>query len=479
MSFVFLSFLLCIATTLLTWIPKLAPNPQGIVSLFPTIYEAGKEILVNQGLSLIIFAFFLYALLQSQSFQAFFLSRQKWLKKRRFLTIVLITISAALISTGLSLFDEFIYFYPLLIPLFLSLGFDTFSAFLCLYGGSLAGLFGVISSGRMLKHFNESFSGIAGKINYTGNFGIGFRIICWILFVTITILFNLWYSSRNTVIPKKKAPPTSTNPPKFTSARKAILVITGIFFLGSILAQVPLIARKLEGPLQKFPPQISSEIETPHYTEVGKIGNEMEIAKVEKKKEGYWGTFGNWGQRALDCWFLVGGIVICLVAKLKIFQVLIKAAQKALPLILINYILTYVPVFILQKSGMTGRLTTFLSSSEVQKNLKYIALFAVFGLSLIFSFLINNTWIAVAVVSILAPTLLNISESTLLHAALFAWLGHIVGSAYSPTNGILMESLEKNQITYRQFLKKIWKLGLVMLLVSLLLILIWSKFVIT
>ena len=31
----------------------------------PTIYEAGKEILVSQGLSLVIFAFFVYALFQN------------------------------------------------------------------------------------------------------------------------------------------------------------------------------------------------------------------------------------------------------------------------------------------------------------------------------------------------------------------------------------------------------------------------------
>ncbi|MCE8162965.1 MAG: hypothetical protein I3273_00605 [Candidatus Moeniiplasma glomeromycotorum] len=477
MSFIFLSFLLCIGTTLLTWIPKLSSEPQGILSLLPTIYEAGKKILLSQGLSLIIFAFFIYALFQSQSFQALFVSQRKWLKKRRFLTIALITISAALISSSLSLFDEFIYFYPLLIPLFLSLGFDNFSTFLCLYGGSLAGLFGVISSGRMLKHFKESFESVEGKINYTGNFGIGFRITTWILFVTITVLFNLWYSSRNTVASQKTIKSLPPKSPKLTSARKFILVISGFFLLGSIFAQIPSIARKLESPLQKIPPQVSSELETTHYKEVGEIG-QMRMAKVEKKKEGYWGTFGNWGERSLDCWFLLGGIIICLVAKLKIFSVLIKAAQRALPLILINYILTYVPVFILQKSGMTGRLTTLLSSAEVQKNIKYIALLAVFGLSLIFSFLINNTWIAVAVVSILAPTLLNISEATLLYAALFAWMGHIVGSAYSPTNGILMESLEENQITYRRFLKKIWKLGLILFLASLLLILVWSKFII-
>ncbi|KLL02346.1 MAG: hypothetical protein MRERC_2c081 [Mycoplasmataceae bacterium RC_NB112A] len=479
MSFVFLSFLLCIATTLLTWIPKLSANPQGIVSLVPTIYEAGKEVLVSQGLSLIIFAFFAYALFQSQAFQALFLSRQKWFRKRRFLTIALITILAALISSGLCLHDEFIYFYPLLIPLFLGLGFDNFSAFLCLYGGSTAGLFGVISSGRMLKHFNQSFGSVEGKINYTGNFGISFRIITWVIFVTIAVLFNLWYSSRklNSAVSKKTNPQPSPKPPKFTSARKAILVIAGIFFFGNMLAQVPQIARLLERPLQKVPPQISSEFETTHYKEVGEIG-QMEIAKVERKKESYWGTFGKWGERALDCWFLVGGIIICLVAKLKIFSVLIKAAQKVLPLILINYILTYVPVFILQKSGMTGRLTNLLSSAEIQKNIKYVALFAVFGLSLIFSFLINNTWIAVAIVSILAPTLLNISESTLLYAALFAWMGHMVGIAYSPTSGVLRESLEESQTTYRQFLKRTWKLGLIFLLTAFLLVFVWIKFVI-
>ena len=48
-------------------------------------------------------------------------------------------------STNLAWYDEFILLYPLIIPLFLNLGLDTFTALLCFFGGSSAGLLGIIS----------------------------------------------------------------------------------------------------------------------------------------------------------------------------------------------------------------------------------------------------------------------------------------------------------------------------------------------
>ena len=62
-------------------------------------------------------------------------------------------------------------------------------------------------------------------------------------------------------------------------------------------------------------------------------------------------------------------------------------------------------------------------------------------------------------VAVFAPTLLAISDSTLIYAAIFAWLGGIIGMAFSPNNGILMASLEKSKISYKQFIKKTWILG--------------------
>ena len=73
----------------------------------------------------------------------------------------------------------------------MTMGFDIFSSLLCLYGGSIAGLMGLVSTERMGRHFGESFSGSAESINYNGLAGFGFRITSLIVFTTIIILFNI------------------------------------------------------------------------------------------------------------------------------------------------------------------------------------------------------------------------------------------------------------------------------------------------
>jgi hypothetical protein len=149
-------------------------------------------------------------------------------------------------------------------------------------------MLGVVSSERMEKHFRLSFSSVEGKLNYTGTSGIGFRIISVFLFTSIIILFATWYCSRNAQRKKKENNLSSETPPVFTRARKIILVVAGVFLLGSILAQVTPIYKKLNEHTEKTPPYVSSEFEKEEdkYKELGEIG-EMKIAKVKEEKEGY------------------------------------------------------------------------------------------------------------------------------------------------------------------------------------------------
>jgi uncharacterized ion transporter superfamily protein YfcC len=95
--------------------------------------------------------------------------------------VALITIISSFLASGLSWYDEFIHFYPLIVPLLLAMGFDVFSALLCLYGGASAGQMSKISSEAMGFNFNNyvnSHEALEGKaIKFTGNDGAGFRVI--------------------------------------------------------------------------------------------------------------------------------------------------------------------------------------------------------------------------------------------------------------------------------------------------------------
>ena len=71
------------------------------------------------------------------------------------------------------------------------MGFDVFSSLLCLYGGSIAGLMGLVSSERMRGHFENTFSGVKGIDHNGGLAGISFRLISLLLCASLVILFNI------------------------------------------------------------------------------------------------------------------------------------------------------------------------------------------------------------------------------------------------------------------------------------------------
>jgi uncharacterized ion transporter superfamily protein YfcC len=219
--FFLVTFILSIGVVLLTWTP-LAKNTVGITDILPLLHKTASETLAGPGLSIFVFAFFLYAILQSQAFQALFASKRKWLEKRKYFTIGLITLAVAVLSANLSWLDEFVFFYPLVIPLLMAMGFDMFSSILCLYGGSIAGLMGLISTRRWQTHFEQSFSSVQGKINYNGLAGISFGLVSFVLFVSLIILFNIWYCSRNQnkVTNRKKDLTKTATPPKFNQKKR-------------------------------------------------------------------------------------------------------------------------------------------------------------------------------------------------------------------------------------------------------------------
>jgi hypothetical protein len=64
--FFLVTFILSIGVVLLTWTP-LAKNTVGITDILPYLHKTASETLAGPGLSIFIFAFFLYAILQSQA----------------------------------------------------------------------------------------------------------------------------------------------------------------------------------------------------------------------------------------------------------------------------------------------------------------------------------------------------------------------------------------------------------------------------
>ena len=331
----------------------------------------------------------------------------------------------------------------------------------------------------MNNHFGRAFGSIQGKINYNGLAGIGFRLTSLVVFVSLIVLFNIWYCSRNRqkVAARKEDLTQKETPLHFNKTKKWILALAGIFLLVSFLAQVPIAEKKLGKVAEKIPPQITNEVEgEDQHEKLGKI-EKIKVTRVKEENEKNWGVFGKWEEQAIDCWLIIGGIIICLLAKQSIMGNLMTSIQSAVPLLLV-YIFAAVPAAIIKKSGMSGKLAGILLPKTAKSAGSSFALLSVFGISFLLTFIVSSIAIAVALVAAFAPILLAFGESTLIYAAIFAWVGAVIGMAFSPNNGVLRASLEKGKVTYKQFIKKTWKLAVIMALVALGLVVFWTRFMV-
>jgi uncharacterized ion transporter superfamily protein YfcC len=365
-------------------------------------------------------------------------------------------------------------FILIVIPLFLAIGFDFFSAFLCLYGGSIAGLIGLASPERMGKYIRTS-------VKFDGLFGANFRLLFFAIFTAIIVLFNVWYS--NKIERKKEASEKDLtkekNPYPFNKTRKIILFVAGFFLIISILGQFAPFAKMIEKSkiTEKIPEEFTGKYEEKEHEDLGELGN-VKIAKtVTDKNKVYWGKFGNWNARSIDCWFIFGGIIICLIAKLNIVKTFTVAAQNSLPLLFI-YILSAAPAEIIMKSGFSDSLAGKILPENSSPSAGFLMLLSIFILSTIISFFVCSTAITSSLVSVSKPALLAISSQTLIFAGIFSWIGGILGMAFSPANGILVASLEKSETSYKQFIQKTWKLWSIVTLITFSLVFFWAKFII-
>jgi uncharacterized ion transporter superfamily protein YfcC len=305
----FLIYLLIFAALIVvSWTP-LATNTIGITEIVPALWKSAKTTFSfkGNGLSIIALGFLLYAVLRSKAFEALFASKRKWLQKRRFATIAIVTVITSLLASFLWWADEFIHFYPLLVPLFLTMGFDVISTVLCLWGGTVVGIVGSMGTDA----HGQYFSGYVNKnanTHFNGSEGLWFRVITWLVLTTILVFFNIWYCNKiqkkPNSLPAKKTEAPLKKIPTFNWRRKLVLFSAFFFIAISILGSISFFAGETTKKIKKnIPEQICSEEKTKEHKELGTVNtspgsssekNKIKIAEVKEEKKTSWGTFGKW-----------------------------------------------------------------------------------------------------------------------------------------------------------------------------------------
>ncbi|WP_147411650.1 hypothetical protein [endosymbiont GvMRE of Glomus versiforme] len=442
----------------------------------------------GSGYLMIAMAFLTYALFKSQAVQSLLASKKKWLQKKRFTMVVIITIAASFLSAIIDWESELIHFYPTLLPLFLDLGFDAFSPFLCLYGGYVAGSLVFLSPENRTMLLNRYVNKYVGSTKFTMVDALPFSILCWIIFTTIVVLFNVWYcnkishnSSRNLQEFSKKK---SEKVPLFNWKRKLTLFLTFFFVLIGILGSISYFASKNKNKKEwtaeekeNYKIITNEDLNTePKYTELGKIKigegeeSEMKIAKVEEEKKSYWGKFGEWGARQLTYWYTIGAMVICLLNSLEIIETLTKSVIKTVPLI-INWTLIATTFGILDIMRININFGFLKVDSSYARFYILPALFVIFSISTVILGFVGY------LVGPLTKILASVSRRTALYGFYSILMSRYIATNVGHSNVNLDVSLQAVKVSKKEYYKKTWLLWLILFITGLIIVITTPWFI--
>lgn len=118
------------------------------------------------------------------------------LKGREFILIILVTTLIAAGGTTFGLAEETMAFYPILIPVFLAAKYDAIVGLACIFLGS-----GIGSMCSTINPFSTIIASDAAGISWTT--GLSNRLIMLFLCLTITIIYILRYAKRVKADPSK------------------------------------------------------------------------------------------------------------------------------------------------------------------------------------------------------------------------------------------------------------------------------------
>lgn len=219
-------------------------NPQGIWDILAAPMQGFRG-----AIDIILFVFVLSGCLgiigKSRSLDAGLMYVINRLNGREKLMIPIVMFIASIGGTTFGFSEETIPFYPILIPMFIAMGYDAVTACMVLFLGSGAGIVGAL-----INPFSVGIGSDIAGISLAD--GMLIRVVIYIATVTASILFTMHYAEKVRKDPTKSVVYDirdeieshihklgTDDIPEFTRQRKAILTVFASSFIVMILAIIP------------------------------------------------------------------------------------------------------------------------------------------------------------------------------------------------------------------------------------------------
>ena len=350
--------------------------------------------------------------------------------------LVAITLLFSLAGAIFGMSEETIPFVGIVVPLVVSMGYDAFLGMLIVYVAANVGF-----SSAFLNPFTV---GIAQEMAELPLFsGMEYRLFCWAILTLLLILFVLFYAKSVYKAPQAAAEQQTFAAPQPTSAPQ------------------PTAAPQAPAEQQPCPQQMSA---------AQKIILLILFATIVLLVVGV--TLWGWYMAEISGLFLAMGIVSGIVAGYdsgRISSEMIAGAKDILSSALVVGLASGI-IVILQEGRIIDSILNSLQAALNNAGGEW-SLSAMYGIQALINTIIPSATAKAAItIPIMAPfsDMVGVSRQAMVLAFQF---GDGFTNMITPTSGVLIASLSMARITYSEWVRKIWRPVLALMVIGLLLLL--------
>ncbi|MDR1916646.1 MAG: YfcC family protein [Synergistaceae bacterium] len=382
-------------------------------------------------------------------------------KEKRLIPILMVIFALGGTSYGMS--EETIAFYPLLVPMMLSAGFDTITAVAVILLGAGVGCLG--------STINPFATGIASQsAGISPGVGIGWRALIFVVSLSIAIVYVYRYASRiqsdrnSSVVADvwdddvKFFSKSKKDVSAVTPVQRRVLWLFGITFVIMVSSLIPWTA--INENFTIFESATNALLQVPI------LGDLLGRGMV---------PFGDWYFQEITMLFLIMSIVIGKVGGMKEYDIADAIVEGAKDLVGVAFVVGLARG--IQVIMNDGQLTaTVLHWGEVGLAGLPRPVFAV--LSFLFyipmTFLIPSTsGLASATIPIMAPLSVLCGVPAHVMVTIYQSAAGIVNLA-TPTYAVVMGALALGHVSYDRWLRFVSKLLVILLIVNLVIVAVMS-----
>ena len=350
--------------------------------------------------------------------------------------LVAITLLFSLAGAIFGMSEETIPFVGIVVPLVVSMGYDAFLGMLIVYVAANVGF-----SSAFLNPFTV---GIAQEMAELPLFsGMEYRLFCWAILTLLLILFVLFYAKSVYKAPQAAAEQQIFAPPQPTATSQ------------------PIAAPQAPAEPQPCPQRMSA---------AQKIILLILFATIVLLVVGV--TLWGWYMAEISGLFLAMGIVSGIVAGYdsgRISSEMIAGAKDILSSALVVGLASGI-IVILQEGRIIDSILNSLQAALNNAGGEW-SLSAMYGIQALINTIIPSATAKAAItIPIMAPfsDMVGVSRQAMVLAFQF---GDGFTNMITPTSGVLIASLSMARITYSEWVRKIWRPVLALMVIGLLLLL--------